>query len=50
MRKKKVDCYRQVLHEAVSKMKLDDKNPRIIIGGDMNNYDLGPALEEFLDF
>ena len=37
------------LGDAIEKAKLDYENPYIVIGGDMNRRDLGPAIEDFPD-
>ena len=48
MRRAKLDVNLGVLCEAVTKIKLQDRH-FIIIGGDLNNYDITPAINNFLD-
>ena len=50
MRKKLVDNYIGAICDAVNKIKLESRNHLIIIGGDINRYDLRPAFDDFLDF
>ena len=42
MRRSKLECHLETI-------KLESSSPIIIIGGDLNNYDVSPALQEFLD-
>ena len=49
MRKMRYEKYCETLREIVEKIKISERNPLIIIGWDMNKYNLLPAFEEFLD-
>ena len=50
MRNKKVDNYIETIREAITKMKLQERNPKIIFAGDVNNYNIDPAFSDSLDF
>ena len=47
--RKKADKYRSTLTDLITKIKIEQKNPIIILGGDLNGFDIEPALEEFSD-
>ena len=44
-----MDAYLKVLHELLTRIKSEEKNPYIILGGDLNNFDLADSLNDFLD-
>ena len=43
------DAYRDALHDLITKFKIEEKNPHIILAGDMNRCDLSECLSDFLD-
>ena len=50
MRRAAVDKNIDVLRDAITKMKLTERDPIIFLGGDLNKYNLDGAFEDFLDF
>ena len=50
LKKAKLDLHISTIENIINQIKLNDKAPRIILGGDINRYDISPALQEFLDF
>lgn len=50
MKRSRYECYLEIVHDALTKIKLQATNPVIVLGGDINNYNLSPAFQEFLDF
>ena len=49
-RRASLDKYRDTLRGIIEKIKIDDREPLIVLAGDFNKYDIAPALEDFLDF
>ena len=49
LRRAALDKNIEALRNAVTKVKLKDRDPMIFIGGDFNNYNIDRAFEEFLD-
>ena len=49
MTKKEADKCIQTIIITINKIKLQHENPYIILGGDFNNYDITPILEDFAD-
>ena len=47
--KRRRDAYRETLHDLLTKIKIEENDPHIIIAGDTNHCDLTDALEDFID-
>ena len=50
LRRNQLNRYRESIDTALIKIKLEEKKPRIIFCGNINNYDLDPVFEDHLDF
>ena len=50
LRKQQSDRYISTLRDAITKIKTKDRNPLIIVAGDLNKYNIGPVFQDFLDF
>ena len=49
MRRAKVSKCLDAIRDTVTKIKITERDPIIIMAGDINKYDLTPALDDFLD-
>ena len=49
MRKRQLNVYIDVIRDAITKIKLQEQKQTIILCSVINNYDLAPALQDFLD-
>ena len=47
--KSRLEAYLGILRDAITKAKLDDTRPLIMVGGDWNGYDIRQAHDDFLD-
>ena len=49
MSKRSSDKYISTIRDILNKIKTECRRPLIMLGGDFNQYDIGPALEDFFD-
>ena len=48
--KRQQEAYKDVLHNLMSKIKIEEKEPHIILAGDTNRLDLSEVTDDFLNF
>ena len=45
----RLDTYKEVIHDLLSKIKAEERDPYVIIAGDINKHNINDSIEDFLD-